>query len=82
MDGTCAVKIGKGVLAVKIKLNERIVAAEAYCGVRLLATAHAAGAADLRRRRLYRLLLDMGVFRTALVLHADQTFSEERLVTE
>ena len=54
----------------------------AYCGVRLLATAHAAGADDLRRRRLYRLLLDMGVFRTALVLHADQTFSEERLVTE
>lgn len=35
----------------------------AGCGVTLLATAHGAGLEDLRRRRLYRELMDAGVFR-------------------
>ena len=40
----------------------------AGCGVALLATAHAAGAEDLRRRPVYRALLERGVFQRAVVL--------------
>lgn len=38
------------------------VAAAAGCGVRLLATAHAGGCADMLRRPLYRELMALGVF--------------------
>ena len=38
----------------------------AGCGVRLLATAHAAGVEELEQRPLYRRLLDEGVFRLAV----------------
>ncbi len=37
-----------------------------YCGVKLLATAHAENVDELRRRRLYQILLETGVFRRAL----------------
>lgn len=40
----------------------------AHCGVSLLATAHASGVADLKRRPLYRSLLALGVFRRAVVV--------------
>lgn len=40
----------------------------AGCGVALLATAHGGSVADLRRRPVYRALLDCGVFRRAVVL--------------
>ena len=40
----------------------------AGCGVALLATAHAAGTEDLRRRPVYRALLERGVFQRAVVL--------------
>lgn len=36
----------------------------AYCGVRLLATAHAAGLEDFRRRPVYRELLDRRIFQS------------------
>lgn len=42
----------------------------AGCGVTLLATAHAAGTADLQRRPLYRMLLREGIFRKAVVITA------------
>ena len=50
-----------------------------YCGVKLLAMAHAESVDELHRRRLYRMLLETGVFRRALVLRADQQFAEEEI---
>lgn len=46
-------------------------ALSAGCGVRLLATAHAAGAEELRTRPLYRQLLELGVFRRAVIIRKD-----------
>lgn len=43
----------------------------ANCGVRLLATAHAADVGDLRERPLYRKLLDRRLFRRAVVIEND-----------
>lgn len=40
----------------------------AYCGVRLLATAHAAGRADLHRRPVYRTLMERRIFRNLIEL--------------
>lgn len=42
--------------------------AAANCGVRLLATAHGADVSDLRSRRVYRTLMDAGVFRRAVLI--------------
>lgn len=47
------------------------------CGVGLLATAHAAGLQDFRSRRVYGPLV--GVFKTAVILQADQTWRLERV---
>ena len=53
---------------------------QAYgCGVRLLATAHAASIKDFRSRSVYRPLLDSGIFNTVLLLHADKSFTMERM---
>lgn len=49
------------------------------CGVRLLATVHASSLSDLRRRPVYRPLMESGLFETALVLRADKTFQTERM---
>jgi len=43
----------------------------ANCGVRLLATAHAADIADLRQRPLYRKLLEQRLFSRAVVIEND-----------
>ena len=51
----------------------------ASCGVRLLATAHAASAADFRRRTVYRPLAEYGVFQTLLVLRQDKSYRTERV---
>ncbi len=50
-----------------------------YCGVRFLATAHAAGAGDLRRRPLYRQLLNLGLFQWAAVIGPERQVRLERL---
>lgn len=49
------------------------------CGVRLLASIHAASVAELRQRPLCRKLLSMGVFEQVLFLHPNRTFHAERI---
>ena len=46
------------------------------CGVMLLATAHGCDAEDLQRRRLYRSLLEQGVFQRVLVINAKHEVRE------
>ncbi len=48
-----------------------------YCGVRLLATAHAESAEELARRPIYRELLALGVFETFLWLDGQKNWREE-----
>lgn len=49
------------------------------CGVRLLATAHAADRKDLERRNGYRTLLEQGVFRRLLLIDREHRVREELL---
>lgn len=51
-----------------------------WCGVRLVATAHAATVADLRGKTVYKKLLDTGLFTNAVVLRKDKTWNLERLL--
>lgn len=50
-----------------------------WCGVRLLATAHAASASDLKTRPLYKPLLEAALFDHILVLNRDKSWREERM---
>lgn len=50
-----------------------------WCGISLLATAHAADLNDLRSRPIYRPLLSGGLFRSVVVLHPDLSFHQERI---
>jgi stage III sporulation protein AA len=50
-----------------------------YCGVRVLATAHAFGLEDLSRRPLYRRILDLGLFEQLIVLDQTQKPRLERM---
>lgn len=50
-----------------------------WCGVRLLATAHAASVRDLRCRALYQPLLKNQLFTHVLVLGRDKSWREERV---
>ncbi len=50
-----------------------------WCGVRLLATAHAGSIAELKARPLYRPLLEAGLFDHILVLEKDKSWKEERI---
>lgn len=51
----------------------------AWNGVDLLATAHAADLSDLRRRPVYRRLMEMGLFDWVLVMRPDQSWFGERM---
>ena len=51
----------------------------AWCGVKILATAHGAGVEDLYRREVYRLLLETKLFHNALVLGRDKSARMERI---
>lgn len=50
-----------------------------WCGVRLLATAHASDMNDLRSRPIYRPLLNSGLFRNVIIMHPDLSFRQERI---
>lgn len=50
-----------------------------FCGVSLLATAHASGKQDLLSRTIYRSIIDCGLFDTLLVMLPDKTWRMERM---
>ena len=60
----------------EITLPEDIRAMEqaSYCGVKLLASAHADCQEDLYRRPLYRNLMEVGLFRMIIQLDTDRTY--------
>lgn len=51
----------------------------AYCGVRLVATAHAASIQDFCSRNIYRPLVENNIFDTVLILHRDKSCTMERM---
>lgn len=50
-----------------------------WCGVKLLATAHASGLSDLRSREIYRPLMEKGLFHSIIVLGPDKSRRLERI---
>lgn len=50
-----------------------------WCGVKLLATAHAADCTDLHSRKLYQPLIEGGLFRNVIVMHPDKSCHQERI---
>lgn len=50
-----------------------------WCGVRMIATAHAASIADLRQRAVYKPLVERKLFDHVLVLSRDKTWHRERI---
>lgn len=51
----------------------------AWCGVDLIATAHASTKEDLYRRKVYRSLIDSGLFDTLLIMTPQQGWNVERM---
>lgn len=52
----------------------------AWCGVRLIATAHAGSRNELYARPVYKPLLENRIFRSLIVLRSDQSWQEENFV--
>ena len=50
-----------------------------WCGVRLLATAHAADRKDLYSRPVYKSVVDSGLFQNLIILHKDKSWTMERM---
>lgn len=50
-----------------------------WCGVDLIATAHAAGRNELLKRPLYKPLVDTGLFQWLVILQQDKTYRLERM---
>ena len=50
-----------------------------WCGVCLLATVHGTSREDLLRRRVYRPILECGLFDTLVILRRDRSFRVERM---
>lgn len=51
-----------------------------FCGVKLMATAHASTAEDLHRRSVYKPLAEWGIFDTLVVMRPDKTWYTERMM--
>lgn len=72
--------MGPGVIAVDEIVSQAECTAltyAAWCGVRLLATVHAASREELCRKPLFRPLLDSGIFSTLITIHSDKTWQKE-----
>jgi len=52
-----------------------------WCGVSILATAHADGLLDLKRRTVYQPLINSGLFKYVIVLGWDKSWTLERMNT-
>lgn len=50
-----------------------------WCGVKLLATAHASNVSDLQTRSIYRPLVETGLFHHVIVMHPDKSAHAERI---
>lgn len=50
-----------------------------WCGVRVVATAHAADRQDLLKRQIYRPLVDLGLFEQLVVMGRDKSWRLERM---
>lgn len=50
-----------------------------WCGINLLATAHAASREDLLHRPVYKPLTKSGLFDTLVILHSDKSWMAERM---
>ncbi len=50
----------------------------AFCGVRLIATAHAGSSRELQHRPIYRSLVQAGIFDTLVVMQPDKSYRTER----
>ena len=75
--------MGPSTIAVdEITANEdtKALLSAGWCGVRLIATAHAANVSDLRTRFVYKPLLENELFDTLLVLRRDKSWHTERMV--
>lgn len=51
----------------------------AWCGVNILATAHAGSREELFARKVYKPVLEQRVFNTLVILHSDQTWRKEAM---
>ena len=51
----------------------------ANCGVRLVATAHAASVRDFRSRNVYRVLVENRIFDGLVLLHRAKSYHVERM---
>jgi len=85
-DVLCGCKKEKGIILCLRAMNPQWIAVDeitseadvkaistaCYCGVKLLATAHASSLEDFCERTVYRKLLNLGFFRTAYVLSQDR----------
>lgn len=50
-----------------------------WCGVRLIATAHAGSRADLLSRQVYKPIVESRLFENLIVLHKDKSWNRERI---
>ena len=74
--------MGPSVIAVDEITSEEDAAAiirAGWCGVSLLATAHASSLSDLRRRPVYEPLVRSRLFETVIVLQPDKSWKAERM---
>jgi len=72
--------MGPGTLAIdEITAQEDVLYQAVWCGVDLLATAHAGSLSDLERRAGYRKILESGIFQTLVILQQDKSWRTERM---